>query len=505
MKISFSDSIYDNKSKIGKIFFVLCVLMLIYLISLPINHVVIHIDEHFTLGLIQLPTADFWKLIISDVHPPLYYLILKLVTYILNTQHLQYDITYVCNLVSIIPYFLILLFSIIKIRKDYGWFCAGFFPFVIISIGEIFYQFLTIRMYSWALLFLLLTFVYFRDVIDKSDRKSWILFTLFTILGAYTHYFLIITAGLIYLMILLYIYLRTNIDRKEELMKWGISLVVSIMAYIPWMLILIRQLIYSSKHHQIVVMSTKDLVNYFTFFATKSTSLSIEFLLIKLIGIIILGLIILTFIRECENKRINETFHIFSGINVYFLTLIVGIFILTFIYKPSTLRFIVPLLGVLWFTISLFMEKISNKKVFVALLILIMILSGFSLLTNNLNINRLHDEGLEEQAVLAQMNNPNSIVVYNGTFNYNCYHYQLDYAKEYSLRKLIIPYNSDCEISSNLTEIIENNPDKDVYIINNMKKDSDVNFGDNIQKTKLGNRGFVTFFKLDLKENNTNQ
>ena len=36
-------------------------------------------DEAYTMLLVQKPWPEAWKLLISDVHPPLYYIIVKLV------------------------------------------------------------------------------------------------------------------------------------------------------------------------------------------------------------------------------------------------------------------------------------------------------------------------------------------------------------------------------------------------------------------------------------------
>lgn len=138
------------------------------------------------------------KVAINDVHPPLYYLMLYPILGILKMANVG-NIIYALKIVSIIPYFIILCFSYFKLKDEYNWLTAGLFAFAILVMGDFFIQFLTLRMYSWGLLFLLLSFVYYREVLNKNDRKSWMLLTLFTLLCAYTHYFLILTSGLIYI------------------------------------------------------------------------------------------------------------------------------------------------------------------------------------------------------------------------------------------------------------------------------------------------------------------
>ena len=157
----------------------------------PISDVLIHVDEYWTLSLINLPFLEGMRIAISDVHPPLHYIILYAVSPITsNNIHLL-------KAVSIIPYFILLVISVTKIRNDYGWLACGLFTFTTATMSVFFIEFLTIRMYPWALLFMVLVFIYFKEVIGNFDRRSWILLTLFTLLGAYTHYFLLFSCGLI--------------------------------------------------------------------------------------------------------------------------------------------------------------------------------------------------------------------------------------------------------------------------------------------------------------------
>ena len=62
---------------------------------------------------------------ISDVHPPLHYLILYALSSITQNNLFRLKIT------SIFPFFLILVISATKIRKDYGWLTFGVFTFTI--------------------------------------------------------------------------------------------------------------------------------------------------------------------------------------------------------------------------------------------------------------------------------------------------------------------------------------------------------------------------------------
>ena len=136
-----------NRDVFGKIFFTISILIGLYMFICPISDVLIHVDEYWTLSLINLPFLEGMRIAISDVHPPLHYIILYAVSPITsNNIHLL-------KAVSIIPYFILLVISVTKIRNDYGWLACGLFTFTTATMSVFFIEFLTIRIrghsFSW--------------------------------------------------------------------------------------------------------------------------------------------------------------------------------------------------------------------------------------------------------------------------------------------------------------------------------------------------------------------
>ena len=172
------NSISEKRDLIGKIFFIISMIILLYMFISPLNKTYIHVDEYFTLSIIQFPLNEMWSIILNDVHPPLYYFILiifvKLFSSFMNTLLIS-------KIVSIIPYLLLIIISMAKIKEEYNWFTAGLFTFSIGIMSGFLIQFLTARMYGWSLFFLVMSFIYMKDVLIKSDLKSWLLFTIFSI------------------------------------------------------------------------------------------------------------------------------------------------------------------------------------------------------------------------------------------------------------------------------------------------------------------------------------
>ena len=196
------DSIYeDKKNLIGIALFAISVLMLGLMIFNPLNYSFIHIDEWYTLSLLQMSFIDGLKLTAADVHPPLYYLIVKIVLKVLSVLNIEYNMILISKIVTILPYALLLIVFGTKVKNEFGWLTAGIFVFVFGTMSEFFFKFITLRMYGWGLLFLVLSYIYLYDVFNKSDRKSWFLLTIFSVCGAYTHYFIAISSVLMYLFL----------------------------------------------------------------------------------------------------------------------------------------------------------------------------------------------------------------------------------------------------------------------------------------------------------------
>lgn len=96
-----------------------------------------------------------------------------------------------------------------------------------------------------------------------------------------------------------------------------------------------------------------------------------------------------------------------------------------------------------------------------------------------------------------------SIVLFNESFLYMCYNYNLENTQIIALKQLPIDYNGKYSVETNLTKILEENPDKDIYFIKTVSKKKDTNLGKNIKVKKgkiLGN-----YHYLKLKPKKTNQ
>lgn len=85
-------------------------------------------DELFTVGFVSQPVGRMISLAARDVHPPLYYLMIKAAVELVHLFAPGADAVIICKVVSVLPYLALLGYSLTLIRKKYGWLCSGLFP-----------------------------------------------------------------------------------------------------------------------------------------------------------------------------------------------------------------------------------------------------------------------------------------------------------------------------------------------------------------------------------------
>ena len=344
--------ITSKRDIFGMIFFALSVIMLGYMFLTPLNHYIMHIDEYFSMSLTTLPLWDIINVTSWDVHPPLYYILGKIAVKIGGA--IGMEPIHSLRILSVIPYIIIMAISATKIRKDYGLLSAGLFTFALAVMSEFFAHFLIARMYAWAILFTLIAFISFTEIIKNNDKKAWIMLSVFSALCAYTHYFAAISAACIYLILLAYIMKF----EKDELRMWVISAIAAAVLYIPWMPSLLRQLTQVHGSYWIPQVNSNVFINALGYYAYAND------VIIGLVATIILVVLLYIYTKDSEGIDEKERFLVLSGAGVYLGTILLSI-IISVVFKPILMvRYLLPATAVMWLAISIIFAKIKNRRMF---------------------------------------------------------------------------------------------------------------------------------------------
>ncbi len=302
-------------------------------------------DEVFTVELLSHPFKEIIKIAILDVHPPLYYLIYlffyKIFGFIFN-----YDIVYVGKLVSIMPFIILLIINLTYTNKKYGKNISFIFNLLICGMPHMMQYALELRMYSYALLFVTITFLISLSIKENSGNYlKWFLLTIFSTLALYTHYFAGLACVIIFIELLIHFIKVKNIKSIINVFLFGIMIVAF---FSPWLIVFIRQVIKVNKSYWILPITFVDIIKclsiFFTYNSITSSILSFSLITLAIIGI-----------YKLKNK--NE---ILSGIFVYLFTFIVGIFISLFIKPILVPRYLIVTAGCFYFSLAFGINKIIS-------------------------------------------------------------------------------------------------------------------------------------------------
>lgn len=484
-------NINEYKGHIGKILFGLSVLIFGAMIFTPLNNVFIHADEYFTLFVVKFSLFDIININVHDVHPPLYYIIVKAVEKLLGAMNISYSSLFLIKIMSIIPYGLILIFSALQLRKEYGWLSVGIFTFALGCMSQFFMHFILGRMYSLGIVFLLISFYFMKNILKDSDTRSWIFFTVFSVLGAYTHYFVAISAIALYLMVLIYTLLN-----KQSLKKWLISVACGIVMYLPWIYSLINQLAKVHKSYWIKDLTFGYFIKCLGYFSTNSDAV-----IIQILAIVVLVFFVYVLFKNTHGILDSENYFILSGIAAFVLTLLIGS-VVSVVFKPILVaRYLIPASAILWFAVSILVGKIENSKMLTISIVLIMLLSVCAVAdTVSYNDTLLHD-GTDHAKLLDKIND-GDIVIFNsgvGLLEFadyvnatDIYTIELDEPLGLSDDAIHQRYDFKELNATGIENLVLENPDKKIYLVDAW---GDEKF-DNLNKTDAGKIVNVKFYEV---------
>lgn len=335
-------------------------------------------DECFSIRLSQMSVSEMIRVTAEDVHPPLYYIFVIIGQRLCGTSGIMYHI------VSIIPCALMMLFANTAISKYFG--CGTAFLFVTLcsvlpralSFG------VEVRMYSWAWFFVLIAFWYLYKILMNDSFKYYLLFAIFSLFAAYTHYYALLSVAFLYIALMI-----VTIAKKRNIRNVVITWVITVLAYIPWLSTLLSTFI-----------RTKDewWVNY-----TEKTMSCLKFFFdfgdgYSFISVALLILCITLTVYYALKKKDDVALWAIIGLAAAALTLVTGQ-TLSYLIRPFFIdRYLYPVCSVVWVILSVIAGK--TKKILPYVLIVVVFVFSArmdkELFYNNYMYNKLCSETVED-------------------------------------------------------------------------------------------------------------
>ena len=358
-------------------------------------------DESYSVGLASWSFIDIWKIGGNDVHPILYYWILHIIYQLTNGSIIAYRIfSWIC--ISMLG-----VLGFTHIRKDFGEKTGAIFSFFSYFLPVICIYSAEIRMYSLAILLVSILAIYAHRLIKQENDtlKNWFIFGITSLMCIYTHYYGLMAAGIIN-VVLLGILIKQK--RNKSAIKLTVMGVVQLVAYIPWILYFVQQLKNVSKGFWIGFEFPKTLYQLLSSQFSGNLAETTGFI-ISLFIYVYLGYKVYKTIKNKEDYKVGV-----AALLIY-LSVVVAAILVTIVMKTSILyyRYLFVITGLYIFFISYFLGKEKNKYIIGVICVVTL---GLGITSNYMQIKEAYGPNNMTQITYLKENvQENDVIVFDET------------------------------------------------------------------------------------------
>lgn len=395
----------------------------IIFILLAAFHEDIWFDESYSVAIANHSFSEIWTITGNDVHPPLYYWMLHIIELIFGSNVIIY------RLFSVLAIAILGIIGYTHIRKDFGEKVGILYSFLTFFLPVMSTYSQEVRMYSWACLFVTIMSIYgyriyrlIKENKGKEKEETWkktqlknvIIFGIFSIFCCYTHYYSLVTAFVVNLVLLIYL-IKNRKESANVFRNFIILGIIQVALYIPWLFYLVGQMQHVGGGFWITLgLSTAVEVPSFQFRRQLDTVFSFNAQTIIALVASILMYIYIAFRIYKAKKNKEEIKPGILAIGLY-VTIILLMLIMSLIQPILFSRYLLVLTGPYIFFLAYFMAK-ESKKIVTAVICLIILVLGTISNIENININ--YDESNMKQIEYLRENiKPEDIIVYSNIGN----------------------------------------------------------------------------------------
>ena len=290
-------------------------------------------DESYTGSLVGQSFSSIIHVTGGDNHPPLYYLALRVFTLMLGNT------VFTLRLFSVIGALALAALGIGPVQRALGGRVGFIYTVLILAMPITIAMAQEARMYTWAAFLVTGSALYGYFGWLDGKRKDWILFGIFTAAAAYTHYYSLLAAALLGVILL-----AAMIAGKRRLDPFLYTVGAVTLLYIPWLIKLAGAIGRVKGSYWIPPVTGKVIGQVFTYpFSNKFFNPVLPALpaIGFVIALIVIGLGMATQIW----KRDKGALMALIALAVYLLTIVTGIAASWLIRPVLVERYMVPVLG----------------------------------------------------------------------------------------------------------------------------------------------------------------
>lgn len=188
-------------------------------------------DEVYTKVMLEDSLPDFYEKFRNDLHPPLYYLGLRLFTTLFGINPIT------LRLFSVLGVLSTLLLGYFAGQRVFGKQGALYFCLMLISIPMLAVYSHQARMYTWAAFSVTGVFIYSYVFLTTGKNRDLALLLAFTVMAMYIHYYSMVAAFVANAFVFLYLLLTRN----RNWLRHGISSLLAVLLFLPWIFMFLVQ------------------------------------------------------------------------------------------------------------------------------------------------------------------------------------------------------------------------------------------------------------------------
>lgn len=358
----------ENKSKVIHIAIIIIGAIFVLLSAFHTN---IWFDEAYSVSIANHSFVEIWQISSHDVHPILYYWILHILNLIFGANLIVY------RLFSVLCIILLGVLGYTHIRKDFGNRVGMIFSYLSFFLPAVCIYAVELRMYSLAMYLAAILGIYaYRIVTKEFSKKNWIIFAISSLCLAYTHYYGLMAAGIINVVVFVYILAKKK-DDKRYIRSFIIQAVIEIILYLPWIGPFLYRSLQGGGGFWITVKFPDTLMDLLNFqycgdlgnpFGKKSL-IGLFLAVLLYVYIVVLGI---------RNKNTDRKFKMNPAIaaTLVYIAVIIGAWVISAAVPILYSRYLLVITGLLIFVLSYYLAK--EKHVAITVIVLAL-LTGMSI------------------------------------------------------------------------------------------------------------------------------
>ena len=427
-------------------------------ISLSVFHSNLWFDESYSVDIAKHSFSEIWTIGANDVHPILYYFVLHIIGMITN-----YNII-ALRMVSLISLILVGVLGYTHIRKDFGEKTGIIFSFLVFFLPVTAEYAGELRMYSLGMLLGTILGIYaYRMYKGKESIKNFVIFGLSSLLVSYTHYYGLMLAGIINLLLFIY-YIKNRKTKGKALRNFIITAVIQVVLYLPWLFVFLGQLKSVSKGFWITLTFPGTLIEILNmqFVGTLSSTIGLIFAIAVFLYLIYIYIFKIRKQKEkIEMKPAVIPFLIYIGIILIALGISLCMQSVILLY-----RYLLILTGLFIFGIAYIVSKDNNKyrvSIFCLVVLIVSLFSNIGLINENYDtrnevfLSYLHQNIKEDDIILYSDAISGAVVTTylgNQSYFYDKNHWNVEEAYKAYAPQMEIVYSIDDLIKNHKGRIV---------------------------------------------------